>query len=111
MIGVSKQSKSKHAWAEVYRSLQHGTAKSACEHKAVVDKFPPAIIDFALTFADMQIKRHKADYSPVDVFYKSAVKVDIERAEGVIAGFLSSPTKDRRAFASWLLFKAITNKK
>lgn len=110
MIGASKPTRSKHAWAEVYRSLAHGTAKSACEDKNVIAKFPNAIADFAIFFAEMQVKRHAADYNPVGTFYKSAVKADIDRAEKILRDFGSAPPKDKRAFASWLLFRNLTNK-
>lgn len=110
MIGASKPSRSKHAWNEVYRSLAHGPAKSACEDKSVIAKFPNEITDFSILFAEMQVKRHAADYNPTGKFYKSAVKADIERAEKVIADFAAAPSKDRRAFASWLLFRHVTNK-
>lgn len=110
MIGSSKPTRSKHAWTEVYRSLAHGTAKAACEDKNVVKNFPIAIADFAIFFAEMQGKRHTADYDPNGTFYKSAVKTDIERAEKLIADFGNASMKDRRAFASWLLFRHVTNR-
>jgi hypothetical protein len=110
MIGANKASRSKHAWAEVYRSLIHGTAKAACEDKKVIAKFPPEIVDFAVMFAEMQTKRHAADYNPDMKLYKSAVKADIDRAETVIKCFATASLKDRRAFASWLLFRNVSNK-
>ena len=111
MIGASKPTRSQYAWTEVYRSLAHGTARSACEDKTVIAKFPAEIADFAIFFVDMQTKRHAADYNPTGTFYKSAVKADIERAEKVIRDFSSTQTKHKRAFASWLLFKNMTKNK
>lgn len=110
MIGTSKASISKHAWIEVYRSLAHGAAKSACEDRVIIRKFPPHIVEFATTFVELQLKRHAADYSPIVNLYKTSVISDIDKAERVIANFYDCQLKDRRAFASWLLFKNITNK-
>lgn len=110
LIGTSKVTRSKHAWTEVYRSIAHGSAKAACQDGSVVAKFPSAIVDFAYAFAEMQTKRHVADYSPDATFYKSAVSSDIDRAESVIKAFATVPAKDKRAFASWLLFRHVTNK-
>ncbi|MCV0396030.1 MAG: hypothetical protein K5878_11745 [Rhizobiaceae bacterium] len=110
MIGASKPTRSRHAWAEVYRSLAHGAAKAACEDRKIVGRFPNEIADFAIFFAEMQSKRHAADYSPEGKFYKSAVKADIERAEKVIKDFGTATAKDRRAFASWVLFRHVTNR-
>ena len=105
LIGGSGSVKSKHAWIEVYRSLAHGAAKSACADGQVIPRFPVEIIDFAGKFVEMQQKRHDADYNPYAKFYKSDVLTDIGSVEVVIAGLLASPVKDRRAFASWVLFK------
>ena len=110
MIGGAKARRSKHAWLEVYRSLVHGTAKAACDHKAMINRFPLEISEFASMFAEMQEKREKADYDPCETFYKSEVVNDIARSEFAIGNFLASKTKDRRAFASWVLFKNISRK-
>lgn len=110
LIGTSKSARSKHAWIEVYRSVAHGSAKAACQDGNVITKFPAPIVDFAYAFAEMQTKRHIADYSPEGRFYKSAVISDIERVESAIKAFDTVPIKDRRAFASWLLFRHVTNK-
>lgn len=107
LIGGSGASRSKHAWIEVYRSLAHGSAKAACEHKQVIVKFPQGIVDFAVRFVELQGKRHEADYNPYAKFYKSDVINDIDAAELVIRQFEQVDLKDRRAFASWVLFKNI----
>ena len=105
LIGGPGSLRSRHAWREVYRALAHGTAKGACEHRQVLNKFPVEIIDFAEKFIEMQRKRHDADYDPAARFYKSDVVMDIDAVELVIARFEAASTKDRRAFASWVLFK------
>jgi uncharacterized protein (UPF0332 family) len=104
MIGGSSASRSKAAWRQVYRALDHNFAKEACQ-KRIIRKFPREIQDFANTFVSMQEKRHAADYDPHSKAYKSAVLIDIESAEIVIAGFQGAPLKDRKAFAAWVLLK------
>jgi uncharacterized protein (UPF0332 family) len=105
LIGGSGSARSKHAWVEVYRSLSHGTAKSACSNLNMMSKFPIQISSFAFEFVKMQQKRHDADYNPHAKFYKSDALADINRCEGAIADLQLVPTKDRRAFASWVLLK------
>lgn len=110
LIGTSKTSRSRHAWTEVYRSPAHRLARAACEDRSVIAKFPADIVNFASAFADLQSKRNSADYDPGAKYYKSAILVEIDRAETAILGLSKASLKDRRAFASWVLFRNITNK-
>ncbi len=105
VIGTSKQKRSKPAWNQVYRALQHGFAKDACKHANLLSKFPNTIQDFANMFVAMQDKRHKADYDPDEKVFKSAVEADIRAVESVIDGFEKAPQKDRRAFVALVLLK------
>jgi hypothetical protein len=105
MIGGGGAARSDEAWKQVYRALEHGNAKNACKNQAVMKRFPKAIEDFGNKFLEMQLKRHVADYDPDGKFYKSAVLQDILDAETVIRAFRAAPTKDRRAFAAFVLFK------
>lgn len=105
LIGSAGAMRSKPAWNQVYRALDHGSAKYACENKKVIAKFPKEIQDFANMFVMMQIERHDADYDPDKRFFKSAVLTTIAASEVVMADFATAPSKDRRAFAAWVLFK------
>jgi hypothetical protein len=105
MVGGQGAIKSKEAWHQVYRALEHGVAKSACKDQTVLPKFPKAIQDFANTFVTMQAKRHKADYDPQERYYKSSVLQDIAEADDVISRFQKTSKMDRRAFAAFVLFK------
>ncbi|MCA3555743.1 MAG: hypothetical protein IOC69_09175 [Aestuariivirga sp.] len=108
MIGGPSASRSKPAWQQVYRSLEHGQAKNACmtkQHNGRVLSFPVEVEDFANLFRTMQEKRHKADYDPLEVVYKSEVLLDLDQVKAAIEKFESAPLKDRRAFAAWVLFK------
>ena len=39
------------AWHQVYRALEHGSAKSACRNRQAMQRFPLEVQDFADTFA------------------------------------------------------------
>lgn len=105
LVGGQNADRSKHAWRQVYRSLEHSNAKSACKNQQVLSKFPKEIDDFAGKFVEMQIKRHLADYDPYARFRKSEVTQDIDDVEAVINKYKSVSTKDRRAFCAFALLK------
>lgn len=69
----------------------------------MVKKFPKSIEDFANMFVALQAKRHAADYDPFASFSKSAVGNDIDNARKAMDGFVASPSKDRRAFAAYVV--------
>jgi uncharacterized protein (UPF0332 family) len=104
-IGGTGSGRSKEAWRQVYRALDHGFAKSACTNKATLSQFPKEIQDFANLFVQMQLKRHDADYNPDGTVFKSAVLTDVSTVEAAIDGFNKAPLKDRRAFAAFVLVK------
>jgi uncharacterized protein (UPF0332 family) len=105
LIGSQSADRSAPAWRQVYRSLEHGHAKSQCR-SAMINKFPSEIIQFATIFATMQVKRHEADYDPFAKFTKSSVMVDIKQAKVAIAAFNGTAIKHRRAFAAFVLFRS-----
>lgn len=105
LIGTVKAKRSKHAWRQVYRGLEHGSAKHACKNKEIIAKFPPGIVDFAQNFHSIQEKRHSADYDPHFVLTNSEVESDINIAEASIRSLCSEPPKDLRAFATYVLLK------
>ena len=49
-------------WRRVYRALEHRQAKTRCE--SVPSRFPDEVQEFGRTFAELQSKRHFADYGP-----------------------------------------------
>lgn len=83
----------------------NGFACSQCRNKEVISKFPPEIVNFAMLFVAMQLKRHNADYNPYSKFYKSEVENDREAVATAIKDMEACDLKDRRAFASWVLVK------
>jgi len=90
-------------WRRVYRTLEHGQARTRC--KNVPLWFPEEVRDFGQTFAELQSKRHLADYDPDRPFRKSNVIVDIESARAAIDRFLETPSSVRRDFAIHVLMK------
>ena len=92
------------AWTQIYRALQHGEARSACEGVRKLG-FPPAIIACADVFAALQQQRHDADYKP-NVRVRRAEALDaINAAEKAMASLKSASRKDRIAFVVQLLHR------
>lgn len=104
-VGATKAVRSRGAWRQTYRALEHRSAKAACADKKLLELFPQAIADYAFAFLTMQEKRHAADYDPYTRLTKSEVRSDIELVRQVIAEFDASAVKDRRAFIALVLFK------
>ena len=107
LVGTSASSRSEPAWIQVYRALNHGSAKQRCQNKTLMKRFPQQIQDLASLFVDLQIDRHNADYAPDSaggIFFKSDIQVYASIAETIIDGFSSASARDRRAFAVYVLF-------
>jgi hypothetical protein len=103
LVGGSGARRSQPAWRQVYRALQHGPARKRCERRAMVKEFPSEIQNFASLFVLMQKERHRADYDPDAAFYKTYVRIRIAQAAILIKRFNRVPTRDRRAFAVYVL--------
>lgn len=102
-IGTKAANRSDPAWRQTYRSVIHSQAKERCRQCATMQRFPAEIRDFAGEFVTMQEKRHLADYDPVSRFRLNDVIVAIDAAELAIRQLKKCPTKDRRAFAAWVM--------
>lgn len=105
LVGGEGAAKSKHAWRQTYRALEHGQAYNACKNGNIISKFPQPIEDFANAFVSLQDKRHSADYDPHAKFLKSGVLNDIALVKTVMQNFEAADAKDRRAFCAYVLFK------
>jgi hypothetical protein len=106
IIGSTQQARRQEAWRQVYRSLEHTAAYRACTNADTMETFTPAVRTFAITFADMQTKRHKADYDPTTRFRKSAVLEDLRVAQLAITEFDGAGVRDRRAFIAAVLLRS-----
>ena len=105
LVGKTTDARSRHAWRQVYRGLEHGQAKQACKNERILRKFPSGIQNFGRIFVIMQEQRHTADYDPNARFTKSYVTSRINGAENAIKNLDSTDAKDRRAFVVYVLFK------
>ncbi|MGH6719850.1 MAG: hypothetical protein ACREER_11070 [Alphaproteobacteria bacterium] len=103
LIGT-KRGRSEEAWTQVYRALQHGPAKEACQRARKLG-FPAAIRACADAFVELQQARHEADYDPNQRFARAAAQARINSAEQAIHDLARAPRTDRKAFAVLLLLK------
>ena len=108
LIGGPNSDRSKPAWRQVYRALDHGTAKNACQNRAILSRFPKPIESFADLLVIMQIKRHDADYDPTKRYTRSEVLQDIADVETAMNAFMAQSKKDRQAFSAYVLLKMRT---
>lgn len=106
LVGSRSADRSRPAWRQVYRALEHGLAKKNCKNQTIIKKFPKDIEDFANTFVSLQEKRHTADYDPFAQFTKQEVRSDIAATRNAIERFQSIPIRDRREFAAFVLFRS-----
>ena len=106
LVGAHDSARSKQAWRQVYRALEHGAAKNACHNQSIISQFPRPIQNFADLFVTMQIKRHDADYDPAKRYTRSEVLRDIADVETALAAFAAQPRRDRQAFSAYVLFRA-----
>lgn len=105
LIGTSKQHRASVTWSRVYRSLEHGFAKSQCLAKPPTSQVPATLIDVADAFVQLQELRHEADYDPNASFLRKDVEAHIRQADTAILNFDRALVSDRRIFAAWLIFK------
>ena len=105
LIGGSGAQRNLGAWKRMYRAIDHGTTRKACEDRRMMPSFPQGIQDFADSFVEMQAKRHAADYDPSYRLTKTEVLTDIRSVEAVLTQFLAEPASERRAFVAHVLFK------
>jgi hypothetical protein len=80
------------------------TSESNVKKKKFIKEFPNDIQDFASMFVQMQEKRHRADYDPNGLYYKSAVGNDIKAVRAIIKSFNGVDKRHRRAFVAYVVF-------
>lgn len=98
LVGTSPHNRPNRAWAQVYRALDHGHAKTACEAARNM-AFPQAIKDCADEFVELQEARHDADYDPLHRLTRADALEAVEKARDAIAALRRARLNDRRAFA------------
>ncbi|KAA6405106.1 hypothetical protein [Candidatus Tokpelaia sp.] len=103
------KNRSNQAWRQVYRSLEHGPARKACE-QCQGKTFPEEIRNYAALFVEYQQKRHDADYDPHanttrKDFTKEEIISMIEQAKQAIQEMKALSSSDLRAFSAFVLLK------
>ena len=105
LVGTAGANRSEPAWQQMYRSLEHGLARSQCGNERVMQRFPVEIQAFANDFVALQKKRHEADYDPASRFKLEDARMWLNAAKLAIHQLESASLKDRRAFAVWVTVK------
>jgi uncharacterized protein (UPF0332 family) len=104
MVGTVRAARANKAWAQTYRALDHGKAKTACE-KARNLAFPQALKDVADAFVELQKSRHDADYDPEHRLTRAQALGAVATAADAVTKLRNSRIQDRRALAALLLFQ------
>lgn len=109
VVGGAGSNRSRPAWNQAYRALEHGMTRQRCINRNTMARFPGDIQEFGEKFVFMQKMRHLADYDPdaKDTrnlpLSRSAIIQIIDDVEGGIRIFNRVPIVDRRAFAVYVL--------
>jgi hypothetical protein len=103
LVGVGRN-RPAHAWSQVYRSLQHGDAKRACEAVRNLG-FPQTIVACADAFVALQQQRHDADYDPDCRVLRADAMAAIDLAEKAIRGLRTTARVHRKTFSVHLLHR------
>ena len=90
---------------QVYRAIEHGKARSACQQQGDMRAFPMEIRGFADTFVELQKARQQADYALEGEYSKRDVLAMIDTAVGAIDQFEQADVQHRRSFVVHVLFE------
>ena len=105
LVGSTRANRDQPAWRQTYRALEHGHARRQCNNRSAMRRFPAGVRYFGRVFADMQQRRHLADYDPDATFSRSDVIQFIDEAESAIALFESVSPATRRPFSIHVLLR------
>lgn len=105
LAGDNPQDRDRMAWRQAYRALEHGYARQRCRQARTDGRFSAAVQSLADFFADTQSLRNLADYDPGRTFSQQQVLVAIAEAIAHVEAFRAVPTRERRAFAVFVLMR------
>jgi hypothetical protein len=92
-------------WGRVYRALDHRTAKQTLLSPDAA-LIAPAIVEIGRAFANLQEKRHDADYNPAFFeFFFDETRAQVESARKAINDLNGLGSDKRQALATLILFK------
>ncbi|KAA6205170.1 MAG: hypothetical protein DU429_02700 [Candidatus Tokpelaia sp.] len=100
---IGAEPDTKAAWRQVYRALDHGAARKACEK--CPGNFPDEIKDYAALFGTYQGKRHEADYDPFTSWSENDVTKMVKETREILENFERVDIKHRKAFSAFVLLK------
>jgi hypothetical protein len=93
------------AWNRIYRAIEHRTAKQALLTKDAAS-IAPSIAAFGRAFADLQEKRHEADYNPIFfAFFFDETRAQVELARKAISDLNGLGLEQRQTLATLILFR------
>ena len=92
------------AWHEVYRSLQHEVLRRACSHQDM-RFFPPEFRYVGKGVLSLQKARYAAGYSLMSFVELGQAEGYIRLAKDCIKIIRNARTKDKLAFATWIVFE------
>ena len=107
IVGRKAAEANRAEWRQVYRALDHETARRACLHPGI-SAFPEYIRGFAQLFVESQNRRDDADHDPSGEWFKSEIHDRIETARRAIQDFEAADLHERHAFAVHVLFGTST---
>ena len=101
LIGPAHDQLTADSWIRIYRSLNHGQAKSQLgpEVKRNQPRVSADTLNFADIFCKLQDERHSADYNPRATFTIQAATSWLDRVEAAITDFLMTSQSERAAVA------------
>lgn len=102
LVGTTRADRPNRAWAQTYRSVDHGRSKSAFERAHNLG-FPQDLVDVADIFVELQKLRHDADYDPEFRLSRAAALEAVSQATDAIQKIRAAEMSDRRALAALLL--------
>ncbi len=103
LAGEDPANRSRRAWRQTYRALNHGAVRNRRNRREFKTEFPQETQDFAKVFVEIRARRNSADYDPTRSFSKLDAQHAINDAENAINNFMSIESGERRNFALYLL--------
>ncbi len=103
LAGEDPANRSRRAWRQAYRALNHGAVKNRGSRREFKTEFPQETQDFAEVFVEIRDRRNRADYDPTEPFSKLDAQHSIDEAEEAINDFMNIESGERRNFALYLL--------
>lgn len=113
---VGKTQRQSPRYALVYRSVGHGQLKSLCvdiskrtpptKYRPYIPPggFGPDVQAFATALADLQEKRHTADYDPLARFSRADALFAASTARNAVARLASAGGQKKKAFLTLVAF-------